>query len=358
MVDLARRWRVTTELGRQGRLNVCRQPAAVTGVGMERHHIVPQFLLRHFANEDGQLRAFDRTNFDSLHMTSVTKACREAGYYRIESEDLEEWARDGHDPELVEKTLSSIETDAADIIANIIAGKLPHTDADRLHLALFVALQMTRGWQFREEINQIGTLRMREVLGSRREELAVKARTSLRRRGLPAKPEDVEKFLERALGSNGPKLVMNDPVRVQVSLGHALHTVRPLLMQHHLRVLRFDKPSLVISDAPVGNWAPGEDRAVGVGNAALVFLPLSRQVALAYGAKVRTADTVAGPTRAAQINFLVVDGAARWAYEHPADRIVESLDIPADRPQWVTEFVAGIDESGGFRRELWQHVRQ
>jgi hypothetical protein len=325
---------------------------------MDRHHIVPQFLLQRFANEDGQLRALDRTNLDSLHITSVTKACREAGYYRIESEDLEEWARDGHDPELVEKTLSSIETDAADIIASIVAGRLPHTEADRLHLALFVALQMTRGWQFREEINQIGTLSMREELGSRREELAVKARTWLRRRGRPAKPEDVERFLERVLSSNGPKLVMNDPVRVQISLGHALHTVTPMLMQRHLRILRFDEPSLVISDAPVGNWAPGEDRAVGVGNAALVFLPLSRQVALAYGAKVRTPDTVAGPTRAAQINFLAVDGAARWAYEHPADRIVESLDIPADRPQWVTEFVAGVDEPDGFRRELWQHVRR
>ena len=325
---------------------------------MDRHHIVPQFLLQRFANEDGQLRALDRTNLESVHLTSVTKACREAGYYRIDDEDLEEWARDGHDPELVEKTFSSIETDAADIIANIVDGKLPHTEADRLHLALFVALQVTRGWQFREEVNQIGTLRMREELRNRREELAAKARTWLRRQGRPAKPEDVEKFLERVLGSDGPKLVINDAVRVQVSLGYALHTVAPMLMQRHLRILRFDKPSLVISDAPVGNWAPGENRAVGVGNAALVFLPLSRQVALAYGAKACAADTVAGPTRAAQINFLAVDGAIRWVYEHPADRIVESLDIPADRPHWVTEFVAGVDEPGGFRRELWQHVRR
>ena len=325
---------------------------------MDRHHIVPQFLLQRFANEDGQLRALDRTDLVSVHTTSVTKACREAGYYRIETEDLEEWARDGHDPELVEKTLSSIETDAAGITANIIAGNLPHNEADRLHLALFVALQMTRGWQFRDEIDQIGTLRMREELGGRRDELTIKARTWLRRQRQPAEPEDVERYIDHVLGPNGPKLVMNDAVRVQASLGHALHTLTPVLMQRHLRILRFERPSLVVSDAPVGTWAPGQDRAVGVGNAALVFLPLSRQVALAYGAKVRTADSFAGQTRAAQINFLAADGAARWIYEHPADRIVEALDIPADRPRWVTEFVAGVDEPSGFRRELWQHVRR
>jgi hypothetical protein len=144
---------------------------------MDRHHIVPQFLLQRFANEDGQVRALNRIDLTSAYTTSVTKACREAGYYRIETEDLEEWAREGHDPELVEKVLSSIESDAAGIVTEIIVGNLPRTETDRLHLALFVALQMTRGWQFRDEMNQIGTLQMREELGARRDELAAKART-------------------------------------------------------------------------------------------------------------------------------------------------------------------------------------
>jgi Protein of unknown function (DUF4238) len=325
---------------------------------MDRHHIVPQFLLQRFANERGQLRALDRTDLESAHVTSVRNACREAGYYRIDAEALEEWAREGHDPELAEKALSGIESDAAAIVADLIAGKLPRTEAERLHLALFVALQMTRGWQFRDEMNQIGTLRMRQELEGRRDELTVKAGIWLRRQGQPAGPDDVERYLDHVLGPNGPQLVMNDAVRVQASLGHALYTLTPMLLERHLRILRFDKPSLLMSDAPVGTWASGQDRAVGVGNAALVFLPLSRQVALAYGAKTRTPDTVVGSTRAAQINFLAADGAVRWIYEHPTDRIVETLDIPADRPQWGTEFVAGVDEPGGFRRELWQHIRR
>jgi hypothetical protein len=81
-------------------------------------------------------------------------------------------------------------------------------------------------------------------------------------------------------------------------------------------------------------------------------------VALAYGTKPGAVDTVAGPGRAEQINFLAADGAVRWVYEHPDDRIAGTLDMPADRPKWVTEFVAGVDEPAGFRRELWQHVRR
>ncbi len=325
---------------------------------MIRSHIVPQFLLQRFADERGQLRALDRADLGSAQPMMVGKACREAGYYRIEAEDLEEWAREGHDPELAEKAIGDVEADAAGLVANIIAGKLPHTDADRRHLALFVALQITRGWQFRDEMNQIGTVQMRQELQARRDELTPKARALLRRRGQPAGPRDVETLLDRISSSDGPRLVMNKAVRVQLSIGHALFALTPALLERHLRILRFEKPSLVISDAPVGIWAPGQDRAVGVGNAALVFLPLSRQVALAYGARTRTVDAIAGKRRAAQINLLAADGAVRWIYEHPDDRIVETLDIPVDRPEWVTEFVAELGQEEGFRRELWQHVRR
>ena len=68
---------------------------------MIRSHIVPQLLLKRFAsepNEHGQLRELDRADLRSAHPTTVRKACREAGYYRIEVEDLEEWAREGHGP--------------------------------------------------------------------------------------------------------------------------------------------------------------------------------------------------------------------------------------------------------------------
>ena len=134
---------------------------------MIRSHIVPQLLLKRFASEPsehGQLRELDRADLPSAHPTTVRKACREAGDYRIEAEDLEEWAREGHDPEIAENALGGVEAEAGALVEDLIAGQLPRTDADRFHLALFVALQATRGWQFREELNQIGTVQMRQEL--------------------------------------------------------------------------------------------------------------------------------------------------------------------------------------------------
>ena len=170
---------------------------------MIRSHIVPQLLLKRFASEPsehGQLRELDRADLRSAHPTTVRKACREAGYYRIEAEDLEEWAREGHDPEIAEDALGRVEAEAGALVDGLIAGRLPRTDADRLHLALFVAVQMTRGWQFHEEMNQFSTLQMRQELQDRRDE----ARAWLRHRGQPARPKDVEAFLDRVSSSDGP----------------------------------------------------------------------------------------------------------------------------------------------------------
>lgn len=56
---------------------------------MERHHLVPQFLLQRFADDRGKLRAVDRSRHSFTHLSSVKKACRETGFYRIEADDLE-----------------------------------------------------------------------------------------------------------------------------------------------------------------------------------------------------------------------------------------------------------------------------
>lgn len=267
------------------------------------------------------------------------------------------WARAGHDPDVAEKALSEVEGAAADIISGVDDGVLPRTDTERLHLALFVALQATRGWAFRNEVNQAGTLRMRQELEGRRDEMATRVQGSLRRRGRPSGPDAIKEYVDDMLGPHGPHLVLNDAARVQESIRHAMHRLAPMLLSRCLRIIRFKEPSLVVSDAPVGAWVPGGKRAVGIGNAELVLMPVSRYVALAYGRTASKPVSVGGPERARQINFLAADEASRWIYEHPNDHIIESLDVPTERPQWTTEFVVTRNEPDGSRRELWQHVR-
>ena len=324
---------------------------------MPHHHLVPQFLLRNFANKRDELRARARDDLTSGHLTSVSRACNEIGFYRIEADDLEPWARDGHDPEQVEKLFSALESDAAAVVAQLIESEIPHTEQDLFHLALFVAVQSTRGWQFRDDMNQVATLHMRAEMQARAEELAGSARAFLRNRGEPAGPQDVAAFIERAYGEDGPRLVAPDPVLVQASLGLALHKLTPMLLARTPRLYVFEEPALVLSDAPVGSWAPGEGRAVGIGNADLVFMPLSRTVALAYGRETGKPIRSGTRLRARQINELIADGATRWVYEHPDDDLVSKIELPAERPRWVPELLS-VRETPQERRELWQHVRR
>ena len=128
-------------------------------------------------------------------------------------------------------------------------------------------------------MNQVATLHMRAEMQARVEELAGSARAFLRNRGEPAGPQDVAAFIERAYGEDGPRLVAPDPVLVQASLGLTLHKLTPMLLARTLRLYVFEEPALVLCDAPVGSWGPGEGRAVGISNADLVFMPLSRTVA-------------------------------------------------------------------------------
>lgn len=59
-------------------------------------------LLRRFA-KDERLVMVARTGGGAQRLTTVKNACKQVGYHRIEAEDMEEWARGGHDPEQVEK---------------------------------------------------------------------------------------------------------------------------------------------------------------------------------------------------------------------------------------------------------------
>jgi hypothetical protein len=287
----------------------------------------------------------------------VRLPCNEIGFYRIEAEDLELSAREGHDPEQVEKVFASLEAEAARLVAGLLEGTLPTNDEDLFHLALFVAAQSTRGWQFRSDINQAATLRMRAEMRAQPDLLERKARSFLRARGEPAGPKEVADLVQRTYGPDGPRLVAPEPVLVQASLQAALETLTPRLLDRSPRLYVFDDPALVISDAPVGCWAPGRDRAVGMGNAALVVLPLSRHVALAYGSGDANPVRQGTAARARQINHVVADGAMRWIYEHPDDDLISKIELPPDRPKWVTERVS-VTERPGERRELWQHIRR
>ncbi len=90
-----------------------------------RHHLVPQFLLRRFADDDAKLVMVKRDDLSVSLPTTVNNACNEAGFYRIDTEDVAPSHQDGHDPEAAEKTLAAFEARADKSIRRIIEGATP-----------------------------------------------------------------------------------------------------------------------------------------------------------------------------------------------------------------------------------------
>jgi len=220
-------------------------------------------------------------------IVTVADACVERDFYRIAAEDIQESHRAGHDPETVEKVLAALESEVCGIMSAVLRGGFPLPTEHRFKLSLFAALQVTRGWRFRTQMNGLGTFAMRQYV----ETLPLdRFRDWLHSRGEASDAAAVVAFRERVLGPEGPRLVMGQAFAMQESLRTALEEITPYLFLRTWRLLRFPDDLLLISDSPVGmwtlvpagaDWPGGQDFSVGVGNAGMVCLPLNRRTALA-----------------------------------------------------------------------------
>lgn len=108
-----------------------------------RHHLLPQFYMRSFANSRGQVRVIERSTGHEFTATTANVFV-ERDFYMVSSVDADD------DPALIEGLYSQVETIAAPIFARVSASEFPLGGQDRSELATFMALQVTRGRQFRE----------------------------------------------------------------------------------------------------------------------------------------------------------------------------------------------------------------
>lgn len=326
-----------------------------------RHHLVPQFLLRRFAGADNKLVMVKRQDLGSSLSTTVNNACNEAGFYRIETEDIDPGHRECHDPETLEKHLSVFESRAQHALQHLLDGTPPWADEDRYNLANFTSLQYVRGWQFRRQFDEIGTLTMRREMLANRPKLEESAKRYLQQRGEQATRRAIGEFIDQAYGPQGPRLVLAKSHAIQASFRFALETLAPMLFTRPLRLLHLaDEAPLLTSDSPVVTWAPdsSDERVVALRDAATLTLPLGPNLALSFARNGQDVVTRAGATRARQINTAVAGIADRWIYHHPDTSPLDGLVIPSEKPRWKDEKLAArIDEEGNYR-ELWWTVRR
>ena len=320
---------------------------------MNRHHVVPQMLLRRFADDNGRIVMVSREDLSLTVTTGVKNAAAESGFYRIDADDIDPASQAGHDPELVERTLAQVEGLARPLLDALVAGVLP-TFEERYRISQFAALQHVRGPGFRADMNRLGTLVARDRL--RQTVTSGRAAAFLRERGAPASLKDAEALIDSALAETGPTLVMSRPHAVLEAMRHALDVVQPMLYSRAWHVLRFDAPALLLSDAPVAVWSPPapDGLPVGVANAAETYLPLSRQAVLIItDQRVDDAPDVvvdgAGRERARRVNSAVASNGHRWVFHHPDDDPLATVELPPPG-RWEREIhEVAVEPDGGVR---------
>lgn len=313
---------------------------------MARDHIVPQMLLRRFANARGHLRATPRV-VGAPTLMSVARACREAGFYDI---DFDPAFAHLVPRDQIERSLSDFEGRASRLFDRFANDELNLSDQDRFDLMLFVAFQAVRGWAFRDELSEIATLRMKQEL----EPILTteKLRADLKREDRPHDDHAISAWRTELLISDW-RLVPPPSLVVQGMADLALNRLHPdFYFRRRVRLLRFAEPVLLLSDEPVAMWArPDRDHdanPLGLATADAIYMPVDRRHVLAL--LLRGAEGVfdGGPKRAELVNRLVATGAHRWVFQHPDDPPYDVTNL-GQRPRWTVETLGAVVEPDKVR---------
>jgi hypothetical protein len=313
---------------------------------MARDHIVPQMLLRRFADEGERVLASPRVGGPAVPMT-VKRACREAGFYDV---DIDPAFSHLAPRNQIEMSLADFEGRASRLFDRFAGDQLDLSDQDRFDLMLFVAFQAVRGWSFREEISELATLMAKEELRPRL--TTERLRVQLRKDGRPNEDAAVQAWREELMTSNW-KVVPSQSAAVQQMGLLALNVIHPdLYFRRRVRLLRFEEPALLLSDEPVALWVR-RDRdldvhPLGIATADAVYMPIDRRHAIALVLSGDEGIIDASPRRAEIINRLVASGAHRWIFQHPDDRPIQVGDLQ-ERPRWGVETLGVVAEGDRIR---------
>jgi hypothetical protein len=250
-----------------------RQNQLMTHSTAKRHHYVPAFYLRGFA--DGDRITTVRLPGDQRYTNSVRRTAAENGFYAVPNHP------DGADS--FEKSLSHVEGRAAGIFASIEAGEWPLASRDRADLAYFIALQAIRGPEQRRNMDLVGAAMTRLEVGHVGK-ANVKA-WAKRQYGADLTDAEAEKLWEEAVQPGGPPIRHTALAHIEQIL-ELVDAIHPSMSFRPWTLVRFEDQSLITSDTPVVLVAGPADRlntGVGFMTAQNVFYPLTRKLGLIMG---------------------------------------------------------------------------
>lgn len=307
------------------------------------HHYVPQGYLRGFATDQQRIRVVPLDRSRPPYVPSVRNVAAQNHFHTV---------GDFGEPDAFEKVLSELEGEALGTIRDFANGEFPPSEEKRWAFAHYVALQSVRGPDYRKSTEHLRANMVRlEVGAGGRKNVGAWIRGNL---GFDPTPEQEDRIWNEATQPGGPPIGLSNLAHIQNAVETAIE-LTPYLATRPWVLVRFDRRSLVTSDAPVSLVRrPGDEPWEGVGFATAwaVTFPLTRKLGLlmsdptavlegieADDPRVRVLREMVLAGRLDQVqygttameklfNLHTAESAREYVFHHPEDERYVPLNLP------------------------------
>jgi hypothetical protein len=282
-----------------------------------RHHYVPKFFLKRFADGDQIARVLAEKPRDHRVLGVNDVAVVKDLYTTIDIEVGETVA--------VERILAIIDAEASSAIERLAYGLLfPPTRLDRVNIATWLSMLHQRIPRTRRQMEALADQTFKMQLSLVHDETS--ARAFLRGDG-DTDPDDemVQELLDTVADMDEWEIAPHQNVHVENMLRFGMEAT-PFFLGRYWTVIKYPEKGLVLSDDPIVVYQRPENRSslrgVGIGNADELWIPLDRSTALVLHSEKDVGDRVikapSGHT-VDDFNQNVVGSAYREVYCHPDD---------------------------------------
>lgn len=277
-----------------------------------RHHLIPKFYLRRWADERNQIAVFP-VDGSSPYLANVDNAGVEVDFYSVETEEGV-WVDD-----VEALVMGPVETAAGVAMRRVDEGLWPADLDARTGLANFLALQLVRGWRFREMTQSVADALVRGV----NEHLARNPQAMSRAldyAGEPAlSPDELEVQMRRMRDSANFEVVEHPNASIRAMLQIASEFVEAF-GNMSWRLGDAVAGSFLTSDHPIGLWHPeSHEYPVGLLNAREITLPLDpTKCMLLQWNREPELRWRASEEEVRVLNALTAASASKQIYAHPS----------------------------------------
>jgi hypothetical protein len=310
--------------------------------GARRHHLVPQFYLRRFADEKDRIAQCRLGEPRNIHVTSIANAVVETDFYTVEEIS-------GAKTDRAESHLAGIEGEAATGFRSLLdEGEWPLSPETRLRIATWIALQAVRGTKTRNTLDELLDVMMKTLI-------ADGGKQGLKR--LLEEFGDTESLQDldgtwQLLSNFDEFKVKAHPNQHLVQIFDMLPGITRLMSARKWIYVHFEQKTLLTCDEPVVLIADTDPlMGAGLGTAPNILVPLSRRAGLwlgelqsdlTEGQQSRKDVQIPGTTFLANtFNDAVIGNARKAILTHPDDQHLLKGELPKLRTQEVTSIGLG-----------------